>query len=322
MTEAWAVLRSHLDTYRTWAMEQETPFADADPDAVEAMYAARGRTGSGSVAIVPILGPITHRDTLMTMAFGGTSTNRLTAQFQRLSVDETVSRVLLNIDSPGGEMGGLVEASAALRALRDVKPVTALVNTMAASAAYWLAAQATEIVAAPESLTGSVGVRIEHWDMSGFNEQMGIDVTHIATPPEKVDVNFDAPLTDSARAELQGIVDSGYALFVSDIAKGRGITAKEVRDTYTARVLDATEAKAAGMVDRIATYTETVGRLAGARKAEAPIPETVGEVADIVITADMVDRLRELDDAEAAADAERRDFAFEVERARGRLKLG
>jgi len=246
--------------------------ADADPGEVEAMYAARG-TGSrsGTVAVVPIIGPITKRDSIFSVLFGGTSTTRLTQQLRALAADESVATILLNIDSPGGTVSGVPELAAEVRRTAESRRVVAIANDMAASAAYWIASQADEVIATPEALVGSVGVFAMHQDVSGLMEQMGVRTTFIQAGRYKTEGNPYEPLSDEARAHVQSIVDAAHAQFVNDVAKGRGrdgatVTPAQVRADYgEGRVLTAKDAKAVGMIDRIETYSQAVSRLAGVK---------------------------------------------------------
>lgn len=299
----WAILRTELEKYAD--VDEADLFAEVDAASADEMYAARAAANQrqGSIAVVPVLGPITKRDTLLTMIFGGTSTNRLVSILDTLRADPSVSAVVLNVDSPGGTISGLPEAAAAIRRLRDEKPVIAISNDLAASAAYWLASQADEIVGTPESLTGSVGVYLMHADVSGMLAQAGIDVTFIASSPEKVEGNPYEPLTDGARAHLQGIVDSSYDLFTKDVAAGRGITQSKVKRDYgEGRVLTAAAALEAGIIDRIGTYADAISIAAsGSRlgpRAEAnadaePVEsESAGEVLEENAILPSLDRWR------------------------------
>ena len=272
----WAVLLSHLQSY----IDADTPdlMADADPAEADAMYAVRtaSHPRRGSVAVVPIFGPLTKRDSLLSVLFGGTSTNRLIATFDQLAADESVSHVLLNVDSPGGSVSGLPEAAASLRRLASVKPVTAITTDLNASAAYWLTSQANEIVATPESLTGSIGVFAIHQDISAALEADGVKITLISSSPEKVEGNPTEPLSDDAREHMQGLVDSSMDLFVADVAKGRDVSTAKVRGGFgNGRVLDAKAAKAAGLVDRIGSFSDTLARLSTGRRGAAIAAEVV-----------------------------------------------
>jgi capsid assembly protease len=133
-----------------------------------------------------------------------------------------------------------------------------------ASAAYWIGAQADELVITPSGYAGSIGVYRMHIDESALNEKIGIDVTYVHAGRYKVDGNPDEPLSDDARADWQQNVDDAYAAFVDDVAAGRGVSAETVISSYgEGRVLNARRALDAGLVDRIDTYEGTVTRLLG-----------------------------------------------------------
>lgn len=256
----------------TWVEFSASAWAVAS--AAESGVKAAAEAGR-TVAVVPVIGPITKRDSMFSFLFGGTSVNRLIAQVKALRADESVSAVLLNVDSPGGSSSGLTELAAEIRSLRESKRVVAIVNDMAASGGYWIASQANEIVGTPSSLTGSVGAYTLHVDYSGALAREGIKPTYIFAGKHKVDGNPYEPLSDEAKAHAQSIVDAVYSTFVNDVATGRGVSAATVRSDYgEGRVLVAKDAKAAGMIDRIDTYTGVLSRMAQGRatgtKAEAP----------------------------------------------------
>lgn len=265
----WAILRSHLDTYAL----ADAPDLMADADMSE-VYAARERANQprGSVAVLPIVGPITKHDTMCSLLFGGTSTDRITAQAKAMAADEGIRAVILNVDSPGGTTAGLPEAAEAIRKLREQKTVLAFVNPVAASAAYWLASQADEIIGSPESLSGSIGVYLVHADISEALAQDGIKPTVVSSSPEKVEGSGFEPLSDEAREHLQTLVDASHELFVKDVAKGRGVTASKVRAGFgNGRVLDASAALSAGLIDRVGTLDGVVSRAMKARRLGASI---------------------------------------------------
>lgn len=269
---AWAMERNAFERIVSRALDLEADlFADADPTRVEQMYAARegSSTRAGAVAIVPIVGPITQRDSFFTLYFGGTSVNRLVATLRALAADDSVGTILLDIDSPGGESSGLPELATAIRTLRESKRVVALAHPIALSAAYWIASQAEEIVVTPEGLAGSIGVWLMHMDLSRALEMEGVKVTWIHAGERKVDGNWSEPLSERAAAEMQAIVDNTYRLFVNDVAAGRKVPPATVKSAEWGEgaVLTAKDAKAIGMVDRIGAFTETLTRLAGGRSS-------------------------------------------------------
>ena len=263
--EPWAILPTALQGLLANAGVLHVEHDDAI--AIEAL--SRPGPKSGRVARIPIVGAIARRDSLWSLLFGGASIERITKALHDVAADDSISTVLLDIDSPGGTVSGLPELAGEVRSLKQSKHVVALANSLPASAAYWIASQADEIVATPEALVGSVGVFAVHEDWSKFYEQNGVKLTYVAAGKYKTEGNFDEPLTDEARAHMQSIVNDAYDLFVSDVAKGRGLAPSRVRAEYgEGRVLTANDAKAAGMIDRIAGASETIQRLAG-RRAES-----------------------------------------------------
>ena len=228
-----------------------------------------GGSGGGAVAVVPIHGTIAHRMSGMRDSSGGASTESIGATFRAALADASVGTILLDIDSPGGTVTGVDELASEIFAARGQKRIVALVNGMAASAAYWLAAQADEIVSIPSGMSGSIGVFTAHEDMSQMLEKEGVKITLISAGKHKVSGNPLEPLSDEERAVIQARVDAAYSKFVAAVARGRGVSASDVRNGYgEGRVLDAKDAKAAGLIDRIATVGATVDRLAGRSGAE------------------------------------------------------
>jgi signal peptide peptidase SppA len=222
----------------------------------------QGATKVGSVAVIPMYGPITDRISLMSDISGGTSTAEMGQWLRMALADDSVSAVVFDIDSPGGVTDGAPEFAAELRRARTgSKPIVGQVNTLAASAAYWYASQMTEIVVTPSGEVGSIGVYAAHTDMSAANEAAGMKVSYISAAPFKTEGNPDEPLTDEGRAAIQDQIDEFYGMFLADVAKGRNTTTDFVREQYgQGRTLLARKALAAGMVDRVDTLESTLRR--------------------------------------------------------------
>jgi signal peptide peptidase SppA len=216
----------------------------------------------GSTAIVPLTGLITSNPLLAFLA-GGTMPDALVASLRQAVADPDVREILLLVDSPGGEVALMTETASEIRRLRDITPITAIARPLMASAAFWLAAQATDVVATPSADIGSVGVFAIHIDQSKRNEQAGIRPTYITSSAEKVEGNPDAPLSEQAIANMKQRVDETTNQFVSDLAAGRGTSVATVRSRFgSGRMFAAAEALGRGMVDRIETSENTLGRLA------------------------------------------------------------
>lgn len=220
--------------------------------------------GGGQVAVVPVMGIISQRGDMWDELLdgGSVSAEHLAALVDQLAADESVGAVVLNTDSPGGRTGALELAGDAIYRLRDRKPVVAVSNSMMASAAYWIGSAASEVVATPESDTGSIGVWTAHMDWSKRLDELGIKVTIISSGKYKTEGHPFAPLGDEAKAHIQSQCDECYAMFLKTVARNRGLTPAKVRDGYgEGRVLTAKEALKAGMVDRIATLGDVIGGL-------------------------------------------------------------
>jgi len=230
----------------------------------EASPRSSGATSRGAVAVIPIRGVIAHRMGSLDESSGGTSCERIGALIDAVAADPSIGTIVYDVDSPGGTVPGVQELAAKMFALRGQVQQIAQINSLAASAAYWLASQCDERVCIPSGTAGSIGVYSAHQDLSKALEQAGIDVTLISAGKYKVEGSPFGPLSPEARAVKQATVDVAYAQFTTDVARGLGVSAKEVRSGYgEGRALSAKDAKAAGLIDRIATMDETLGRLVG-----------------------------------------------------------
>lgn len=241
--------------------------AAIDPAALEvaARTSRPAMRAKGPVAVLPLMGPISQRGMgLFDLLFGGTSAEAFAAQFKASLNDDSVRSILLHVDSPGGTVGGIDELSTLIYKGRGIKPIVAVADGDADSAAYWIASAADEFVAAPSAKVGSIGIFSLHENIAAALEQMGTEVTVISAGKYKSEEMPFGPLTDEARAAVQARVDGYYGMFVAAVARNRGVTSSAVRGGFgEGRVLLASDAVAEGMVDRIATFDEVLGRLTG-----------------------------------------------------------
>lgn len=223
----------------------------------------QGAKQSGTVAIIPIYGVIMPRASMFEATSStGTSVQGFTDALQQAVADPSIGAILLDVDSPGGMTDLIPEAAAQIRGARGSKPIVAIANTDAASAAYWLAASADELVVTPSGMVGSIGVFAAHDDVSAQQEMDGVKTTLISAGKFKTESNPFEPLSDEARQAIQDRVDAFYSMFTRDVAKGRGTTVDAVRTGFgEGRIVTATDALKMGMVDRIDTFEATVERL-------------------------------------------------------------
>jgi signal peptide peptidase SppA len=249
-------------------------FTDAEIEARigDAAAARQAPTSRGAVAVIPIRGVIAHRISGMEDTSGGTSCEKIATMIDRV-VSESVGTIVYDFDTPGGTVPGIQELAAKMFALRGQVRQIAQLNSLAASAGYWLAAQCDERICMPSGAAGSIGVYTAHQDLSQALEREGIDITLISAGKYKVEGSPFGPLSPEAKAVKQASVDAAYAQFTKDVARGLGVSPADVRNGYgEGRVLDAKDAKAAGLIDRIATMEETLGRLVGRQPAAAAGP--------------------------------------------------
>lgn len=211
----------------------------------------------GRIGLISIADVITHR------SWWGISTTQIARDLRAFAADPSIKVIILDIDSPGGTVSGVEELAREIHAVREHKPIVAVANSMAASAAYWLASQASDVVVTPTGQVGSIGVYAGHADYSQAFEKMGIKVTLVHAGRYKVEGNPFQPLDDEARAELQRSVDEYYRMFVSAVERGRGELSEDVMQ---GRMYSAEQALKHRLVDRVATLDETIQRYAGQAK--------------------------------------------------------
>jgi signal peptide peptidase SppA len=237
-----------------------------DKAAVQELVAARPRkleAVEGGVAVLPLFGVVAQRMNIMQeVSEGGTSTEMFGAAFDRAISDPAVGAVVLNIDSPGGSVYGVEELGDKIYKARGTKPIYAVANSLAASAAYWIGAAADKLFVTPSGEIGSVGVLAMHADWSNFNEKMGVTPTYIHAGKYKVEGHPDAPLDDEAKRAIQQSVDSYYESFTGALAKFRSVSQREVKSGFgEGRVFRAAKAVEAGMADGVRTLESVIGEL-------------------------------------------------------------
>lgn len=267
----WAMLPDRLATVATVlvraSLNQSAPqsvldMVAADVEAREARRQQAAQASSGGIAVLPFYGIVTQRPVSDVSGPGTISTQAFGAALRQAVADESVSGIVVDIDSPGGSVFGVAELADQMRAARAAKPVYAVANSMAASAAYWVGSQASQTFITPGGQAGSIGVYAAHEDFSRALESAGIKVSLISAGKYKVEGNPYEALGSEARADMQSSVDEYYGMFTRDVAKGRGVPVDQVRDGMgEGRVLGASAAKAAAMVDGVATLEQVIGKM-------------------------------------------------------------
>jgi len=157
-------------------------------------------------------------------------------------------------DVAGPHLESLAEQ---VREARSIKPLWAIVDGMACSAAYALACGAGRVTCSSVGYTGSVGVIAAHWDYSRMLDEAGVKVSLIYAGSHKADGNAFEPLPESVRDDFQAEIDAIYAQFVPLVAAGRGLEEKAVRNTE-ARAYLAAPAVDLGLCDAVMSPTDAL----------------------------------------------------------------
>lgn len=212
----------------------------------------------GAIGVLPLHGPIFPKANMMTEMSGATSLEQWSAEFMQMVADDSISSIVLDIDSPGGSSMMIPETAQMIREARDIKPIYAVANTMAGSAAYGLAAQATQLYASPSSVVGSIGTYMVHTDTSELAEKMGVKQTVIKAGRFKA-VDMEA-LTDEAKQYMQDLVGDINDVFINEIALGRDTSPDAIRGTE-ARIYAPLKAVDAGLADGVASFDQVIGQL-------------------------------------------------------------
>lgn len=221
----------------------------------------KSKARPSSIALVALHGVMTQRADIFDQMSGMCSTLELERQIDEAASDPSIEAIVMDVDSPGGSVYGVEQLALKVRAAAEKKKVTAVVNSLAASGAYWVASNASELVVAPDGEVGSVGVYIMHREMSRALDAAGTKVTYIKAGKNKTAGNPHEPLTIDSAAELQKSVDDYYDLFVRAVARGRNATLTKVREGFgQGGTVRAKEAVAEGMADRIGTLDDVLGK--------------------------------------------------------------
>lgn len=186
------------------------------------------------IAVLPVTGTLVHRLGGMRPFSGMTGYDGITARLQQAVADPDVKGILLDIDSPGGEAAGAFDCADMIYRLRDRKPVWALVNEKACSAAMLIAAACHKRLVTQTAVTGSVGVIMAHTSYAQQLEKQGIEITLVYSGAHKADLSSTKPLSDDVLSQCQREMDSVRTLFAEKVALYTGLSADAVLATEAA----------------------------------------------------------------------------------------
>lgn len=226
--------------------------------------AALGR--GGAAAIVPVRGVLVRGrgdGFLRSLGLANTGYDEIREQVDEALADSSVKRIVLDIDSPGGDAHGLDALYHHLSVAAESKPITACIAGQGCSAAFFVAVAATEIVAERDALVGSIGAYAVVTDMSEIAGKAGIKVHVIRSGPYKGMGTPGDQITEAQLAMAQQVIDDLAAGFVHAVAEGRDMSLEAARDLATGATWVAKRAKGMGLIDSIGTLADIIAGSAG-----------------------------------------------------------
>lgn len=222
---------------------------------------------AGGVAVIPVHGLLVARRGQITQACTElTSYERIRSQLSMALSDPSVSEIVLDINSGGGAAVGCKELADYIYQSRETKPITAIVNYNAYSAAYFIASACSKIVVSQTSGVGSIGVIMEHLDTSKLEERMGLTFTTIFRGDNKNNGTQHEPLSEEALGMFQGIINEMYETFTGSVAGYRGLEQQAVIDTQ-AGLYFGPGAISAGLADEVSDPQSAINAIAAKYKA-------------------------------------------------------
>ncbi|MSI34680.1 S49 family peptidase [Escherichia coli] len=215
------------------------------------------------IAVLPVTGTLVHRLGGMRPFSGMTGYDGIVACLQQAMADSQVRGILLDIDSPGGQAAGAFDCADMIYRLRQQKPVWALCNDTACSAAMLLASACSRRLVTQTSRIGSIGVMMSHVSYAGHLAQAGVDITLIYAGAHKVDGNQFEALPAEVRQDMQQRIDAAHRMFAEKVAMYTGLSVDAVTGTEAA-VFEGQSGIEAGLADELINASDAISVMATA----------------------------------------------------------
>jgi signal peptide peptidase SppA len=232
----------------------------------ESYQVRQARFGNGSyepyaimgdgIAVVQVEGSLAHKTGNLDPSSGMTGYDGIRAKLEMAIKDPAVKGILMDVDSPGGEVSGAFDLADFIAGSKQ-KQIWAYANDLMASAAYLVGSQADKIFASQTASVGSIGVLVAHADYSKAMESEGVKVTLIHSGEHKVDGNPYAALPDGVKSDIQAEIDGLRDKFAASVSRGRKMDKQSILDTE-ARVYPSAKASEIGLVDGVASFDEVI----------------------------------------------------------------
>ncbi|MCM2569713.1 S49 family peptidase [Achromobacter xylosoxidans] len=190
--------------------------------------------GDTSVACIKVQGTLVQKLGSLRPYSGMTGYDGIRQSILSAHADPAVEAIVLDVDSPGGEVAGCFDLVDTIYGLRGDKPIWAILTESAYSAGYAIASAADRIIVPRTGGVGSIGVIVMHVDLSKALTASGVAVTFITYGSHKADFRPELPLSEAALSSVQAEINTMGELFVGTVARNRNIAPESVRDTQAA----------------------------------------------------------------------------------------
>jgi signal peptide peptidase SppA len=254
----WLIHPAWLKSLAEGSANREAPSAVATAQGIP-----KGESGlvemMDGVAVIHIRGPIARYESILYW-FVMTSVEALALEFRAALDDPSVRAILLDIDTPGGQVNGIHELAEMIYAARGIKPIAAYVGGMGDSAGYFLASAASNVVMDATAEVGSIGVAIVYFDSREADQKYGfreIEIVSSQSPKKRPD-----PATDEGRKQIQGQLDALAEVFIQSVARYRNVAEETVLNDFgQGDVVVGQAAVDRGMADRLGSFNELLEEL-------------------------------------------------------------
>lgn len=237
---------------------------DAASEVRAAIHAGHGVSHSvepGGIAVIKLNGPLTKHRTSLSEVFGGTSMTETRRAIRNAADDDSISGIMLHIDSPGGTVAGTHDLADDVRTAAGLKPLHAYIEDLGASAAFSIGCQASRLTVNRSGLVGSIGTIMVLHDSSEAADKIGVKVLVISTGFAKGTGIDGTEVTAEQLADTQRMVDSMFEQFRADVMRGRGLSEAQVNVLATGQVWVGARAVELDLADGVGSFDEALEAL-------------------------------------------------------------
>ena len=258
LSGAWAISREKFNEIRALCEKKE----DAARNAFDSFKRGQDFDVVNGVAVLPLTGVLTRGFDLFTVFLGGTSTEMFQRDFLSAVNNPDIKAIILDVDYPGGMVNGTSELANVVFGSRGKKPIIALANGNALSAAYWIASAADKVfISGGTSQVGSIGVVATHVDISEAERMRGIKTTEIASGKFKRIDTQHLPLSEEGKQTIQETVDALFAAFIGEVSSFRNISTKLSEEVTGGKVFVGLQGMRAGLADGVSSLDALINSL-------------------------------------------------------------